>query len=85
MLRCQRDESFPPCVEKRISAYQERSNVLRRKRSKGCFDPFIGAAIENDKALSQRARRFLHVPDLHLPDKRIWVYQQCYDRRARDD
>src|SRR5947208_761360 len=43
------------------------------------------AAIENDKALSEYARRFLYVPDLHPPHRLIWVYQQCYDLYARNE
>jgi hypothetical protein len=58
--------------------------VLRGKRGKGCFDLLIAAAIENDKTLSQRVRRFLHVPDLHLSDRLIWVHQQRYDLYARN-
>jgi hypothetical protein len=85
MLRCQCNQSFSPCVEKRISAYQKRTNALRVKRSKRCFDLLIGASIENDKSLSQPPRRFLHVPDLHPPHRRIWVYQQRYDLRPRNE
>jgi hypothetical protein len=59
--------------------------VLRGKRSKSSFDFCIAAAIENDKPLSKCAGRFLHVPNLYFADRRIRVYEQGYNFRARNE
>ena len=48
MLRCQCNQSLAPSIEKWIGTDQERANVLWGKRSEGCFNFLIGAAIEND-------------------------------------
>jgi hypothetical protein len=55
VLRRQCHQSLSPGVEERIGAHQESGNVLAGKRGKGCFDFLIGAGIENDEPLTQRA------------------------------
>ena len=49
--------------------------MLRREGSKGRFDLIIAAAIQNEKLLSDRTRRFRHVLDLHLAYRLIWICQ----------
>ena len=50
--------------------------MLLGKSSKASFDTLIAAAIQNNKALSQSASRFLHVSRLLLPLSGVWVYKQ---------
>jgi hypothetical protein len=59
--------------------------VLAGKRGKGCFDFLIGAGIENDEPLTQRACCLLHIPDLHRPGNMIGICKQRDDLRARND
>ena len=50
--------------------------MLLGKSSKASFDTLIATTIQNNKALSQSASRFLHVSRLPLPWSAVWVYKQ---------
>ena len=82
MLRYQCNQPVPSCIEKWISPDHKRSDMLLGKRSKASINTLIASTMENNEALSKRARRFLHVFRLGLPDIRVRVYKQGYNVRT---
>jgi len=56
--------------------------MLLGKRSKASINTLIASTMENNEALSKRARPFLHVFRLGLPDIRVRVYKQGYNVRT---
>ena len=49
--------------------------MLPREGSEGSFDLMVVTTIQDEKLLSERTRRFGYVPNLHLADRLIGVYQ----------
>jgi hypothetical protein len=77
MPRHQCNQPISSWVEERIGPYQERTHLLLSKAEKGRVYILVRPTIENNKPLSEGARRFLHIVCVTLPLRTVLVHKQA--------